>query len=159
VEKIEAVCPEVIVRHTSTNSIRCGTSATEIMGDTVDLIGCMRNPVTTVKIVVIGVLNQRDVSEQFTRRINTELGWLYSVCDCLMVDINCWIGTFNMARYGMHLNRTELQIFSKLLCKVIRSCLQGNVQPNWWKKLVKSTIGDCVKILLKWVTYDATKNN
>ena len=40
VEKIDlkTECPGVIVIHAGTNNIRCGISATKIMGDTMDLV-------------------------------------------------------------------------------------------------------------------------
>ena len=121
------VHPDVIVIHAGTNNIRRGISATEIMGDTMDLVDCIRKQVPKTKIVISGILHRRNVSEHFIRRINTALDWLCSVHDCLMVDGNCWIGKFDIARDGIHLNRRGAQKLGNLLCKVIHSCVPGNV--------------------------------
>jgi hypothetical protein len=106
---LKTVCPDVIVIHAGTNNIRRGLSATEIMGYTKDLVDCIRKQVPKTKIVISGILHRRNVSERFIRRINTELDWLCSVCDCLMVDGNCWIGNFDTARDGIHLIGGELK--------------------------------------------------
>ena len=121
------VHPDVIVIHAGTNNIRRGISATEIMGDTMDLVDCIRKQVPKTKIVISGILHRRNASERFIRRINMELDWLCSVRDCLMVDGNCWTGKFDIARDGIHLNRRGAQKFGKLLCKVIHYCVPGNV--------------------------------
>jgi len=71
--------------HAGTNSIRHGISATEIMTDTTDLADCMRKQVTKTKIIFSGVLYWRNISDCFVS-INTELDWLCSARDCLMVD-------------------------------------------------------------------------
>ncbi|GFG34232.1 hypothetical protein Cfor_09170, partial [Coptotermes formosanus] len=101
-----------------------GISATKIMGDLVD---CIRKQVPNTKIVNSRILHHRNVSEHFIRRINTELDWLCSVHDCLMVDGNCWIGKFYMARDGIHLKSGGAQKFGNLLGKVIHSYLLGNI--------------------------------
>jgi hypothetical protein len=56
-----------------------------------------------------------------------ELDQLCSVHDCLMVDGNCWIGKYDMARDRIHLNTREAQKFGNLLGKVTQSCLPGNI--------------------------------
>jgi lysophospholipase L1-like esterase len=124
---LEKEGPDVIVIHAGTNDIRGGISATKIMGDTMDLMDSIRKQVPETKIVISGILNRRNVSEHFISKINTELGWLCSVYDCQMVGGNCWIGKFDMARDGIHLNRTGAQKFGDLLSKVIHSCLLGNI--------------------------------
>jgi hypothetical protein len=68
-----------------------------------------------------------NISHRFIRRINSELDWLCSVRDCLMVDGSCWLGKFDIARDGIHLNRRGAKKFGNLLCKVINSCTQGNI--------------------------------
>jgi hypothetical protein len=118
VEKIDwkMVCPDVIVIHAGTNNIRRGISATKIMGETMDLVDCIRKQVPKTNIVISGILHQRNVSERFIRRINTELDWLCSVRDCLMVDGNCWIRKFDIARDVIHPNRRGAKKFGNLFC-------------------------------------------
>jgi hypothetical protein len=128
VEKIglKTACPDVLVIHAGTN-IRRGMSATEIMGDAMDLVNYIRKQAPKTKIVISGVFYQRNISDRFIRRINSELDWLCSVRNCLMVDGSCWLGKFDMARDGIHLDRRGAQKYGNLLCKVINSCTQGNI--------------------------------
>jgi hypothetical protein len=100
-----------------------------------DPVDCLRKQVPKTKIIISGVLYWRNKSQHFLYKESTELDMLCSGLDCLTVDGNCWIGKFGTARDGIHLNRSRAQKFWDLLCKIIHSCFQGNVETERCKWL------------------------
>jgi hypothetical protein len=78
--------PYVIVIHAGTNSIRHGTSAIEIMGDTMDLIDYIRREVPKTKFIISRVLYWRNII--VTSQVESTQSWtgyvLYVIASWLM---------------------------------------------------------------------------
>lgn len=123
VENLEKnVSGKVVVVHVGSNNAVSREIAEEIMGQTMDLVKTVRKKLNPKNIFISGILNRKGVS---VGRINRELEWLCERRNLTLLDGNCWIRDFHMARDGVHLNRRGSHDFGELLVRVIEAQIMG----------------------------------
>jgi hypothetical protein len=100
IEKRDLGNPETVIIHVGTNDLRAMRNLDFVTGEVYVLVATAKSKCLNCRLVLSGVLRNRNVSWQHIRALNDTFDWIANALGITFVDPNSWLEERDLVEMG-----------------------------------------------------------